>query len=358
MLLFSHLIIAAGALLTSVRHSSRPDPGDFVHLFRQGHRSLSTTRLALPSARVERKGNFFLSVSQTTNSKNRFRWGKRSTRVNPPTRFGSGHHPSYSNTTWTDPTTLSELVVLTVKYYDGPKELAVYDDRRALAIYAPTPRDLAIYDRPKSVALYSEPSYHEWLRVDPNLYHIASKTCAPRLVNSTASEEHQKGFEGMNSVLRCILNSLAKHLTFDKVAHAIGQRDRAPIYALVLLVALFGVLFRVQEHKNLPQPTNYTVFFIPSDGSLLDVIHASGQLMPDQAELVLCEEDHWWTGGKKYTTRRDVFTIVLPHITSSSLPISTCYQSRPTSVRLINRRRGFLRALHDVERSKVEYDLD
>jgi hypothetical protein len=99
------------------------------------------------------------------------------------------------------------------------------------------------------------------------------------------------------------------------------------------------------------------VYISPSDSGFLETIQDL-----DQLEL-LDEHGHWWTGAKTHTTRKDALTIVLPPITSDPLPISSrpqarATQSRATSVRVINRRRGFLRALHDAERSRAEYDLD
>ncbi|KAF8684889.1 hypothetical protein RHS04_01083 [Rhizoctonia solani] len=355
MLFFSHLIIAAGALMTSVRHSSRPEPGDFVHFVRQGHRSLSTTRLAFPSTPVTRK--ISLPVSRMVTPKNIIKWYKRPRTIDGRPQSHPDHHSLYSNATWPDSTSIHERVILTVNYYDGPKDLAVYDHRRALAIHVDTPNDLALYDRPSSLALYSGPAYYDWLLLDPSLYHIASKTCAVRLVKPTAfnKPKHPGDFSRNGWMLHKLLSVLTKHIPTGEVMHSI-TRVSLNVYTLMLLVVLSGMLF--QGRKRLAESIEYDTSTGSHCGGLPAAARTPAHLLFEQVGFSTSEQDCWWTTGEKYMSRKDVLTIVLPHITSNPLPTSARSQSRPTSVRLINRRRGFLRALEGVERSKRTYDLD
>ncbi|CCO37810.1 hypothetical protein BN14_11970 [Rhizoctonia solani AG-1 IB] len=261
-MLFSHLILAAGAVLTSVNHPSRPDPGDFAHLLRQGRLSLSLTRRALPSAGVARRGSSYLSVSPMADSKPRMRWGKRPAKVQRSTRSCPEDHLTlYANATLAGLAPIVERVVVTVKNYDGPKELGMYDDRRALAVYKPTPRDLAIYkptprdlavykptprdlavyDRPRSVALYSGPIYHDWLRLDANLYHIVSKTCAPRLVSPDASSAYQQ------DALGYLIDRLSQVFVIAEVAYTIGQQAKTHGHVFVVAATVIGTVLTFME---------------------------------------------------------------------------------------------------------------
>ncbi|KAF8752058.1 hypothetical protein RHS01_08055 [Rhizoctonia solani] len=337
MLFFSHLIIAAGALMTSVRHSSRPEPGDFVHFVRQGHRSLSTTRLAFPSTPVTRK--ISLPVSRMVTPKNIIKWYKRPRTIDGRSQSHPDHHSLYSNATWPDSTSIHERVVLTVNYYDGPKDLAVYDHRRALAIYVDTPNDLALYDRPSS--LPSTPGQHTTI----GFYWIR-----PTAFNKP---KHPGDFSRNGWMLHKLLSVLTKYIPTGEVMHSI-TRVSLNVYTLMLLVVLSGMLF--QGRKRLAESIVRYIYRLTLWG-LPAAARTSAHLLFEQVGFSTSEQDCWWTTGEKYMSRKDVLTIVLPHITSNPLPTSARSQSRPTSVRLINRRRGFLRALEGVERSKRTYDL-
>ncbi|ELU42936.1 hypothetical protein AG1IA_03034 [Rhizoctonia solani AG-1 IA] len=262
--------------------------------------------------------------------KNIIKWYKRPRTIDGRSQSHPDHHSLYSNATWPDSTSIHERVVLTVNYYDGPKDLAVYDHRRALAIYVDTPNDLALYDRPSSVALYSGPAYYDWLLLDPSLYHIASKTCAVRLVKPTAfnKPKHPGDFSRNGWMLHKLLSVLTKHIPTG------------------------------EGRKRLAESIEYDTSTGSHCGGLPAAARTPAHLLFEQVGFSTSEQDCWWTTGEKYMSRKDVLTIVLPHITSNPLPTSARSQSRPTSVRLINRRRGFLRALEGVERSKRTYDLD
>ncbi|CAE6448337.1 unnamed protein product [Rhizoctonia solani] len=179
MMFVSRLIVAVGALFATARDfSGPPDPGDYANLIRWNARTSTTTRMTghsvapikvLPSGSVTRPRGFSGQSRGFT---------RVYPRLDPPSPIPTPH----SNTTRLDESS-SQWPVFTVLPYEGLKELAPYDDRRALVVYGHTgTQELVVYYRPTAIAIYSGLVNYVQFWVNPKYYDILAHVYRPRFV--------------------------------------------------------------------------------------------------------------------------------------------------------------------------------
>ncbi|KAJ1301293.1 hypothetical protein OPQ81_003697 [Rhizoctonia solani] len=272
MLFMPRILVVAGAILASVRHSSPPEPGSPTsHYFQGSHRALNALRvLAHPSPPASRLSPYF-SVSRLIRSKGRIRW-RRSTTI-PSV---SNHHASYPYSQLLPSTGLlyknqtlegPHSVLFGPTNYSGPKQLALIDERRALTLYrSDRSSALASHSRPSSLTLYTGPINYIQFWIDPRHYDIVVSLYRMRFVNSApmfsqythleprdfdqcAYHPSHHPLETMLAADRSILLEVfnlvpLKRLTigvFDREPVERASRTLAHIYALGFIVSLLLV---------------------------------------------------------------------------------------------------------------------
>ncbi|CAE6410020.1 unnamed protein product [Rhizoctonia solani] len=377
MLFVSRIVFTMGAFFASTQHVlKRPDPGDHVDLIHQGPRALGlSTALQPPSTPI-------LSVSSSVplpglaRPRRLLRWGEILTNAITPAIHTGSTYPSYTNVTWTNYRFTERIS--TVPYYDGPKSLTLYDDRRALAVYASVPRDLAVYRHPSSVAIYTGPIDYIQFWPDLHSYWVLLSVYAPRFVSTPMFKDYvhlsQEDFDrwmeelilpGGSLDILSLLNPSAQYLTIGELVRGPAERASramAGLYVLGSLVALAVLLVEkyVELCETFSQDRNQPQSLANSfQTNLLKPIQ---YLSLVSAEPKISGEDAWWAVGGKETAQLGVPTIMLAHITSDPAPVNAKShpESRPTRVRVVDRRRAFLHALANLKPSRNggRWDLD
>ncbi|EUC61511.1 hypothetical protein RSOL_396390 [Rhizoctonia solani AG-3 Rhs1AP] len=374
MLFVSRIVFTVGAFFASTQHVlKRSDPGDQVHLIHQGPRALGL------SAPFEPPPTVMLSVSSSIHPHGLarpgrlFRWGGLLTRANTPPIHICSTHPSYSNVTSVN-YRLTEQIP-TVLYYDGPKSLTLYDDRRALAVYASSPRDLAVYHHPSSVVVYTAPINYIQFWPDLHSYQVVSSVYSPRFVSTPMFKEYtylsRVDFDqwmeelillGGSSDILSLINPSAHYFTIGQLVRGPEEwatRAMAGLYVLGSLVALVVLLIEKCVElcetfgRYLGQPQ------LPANSSQANFLKPIQYSSLVSAEPSINGDDIWWVVDGEHAAQLGALTIMLAHITSDPTPINA--QSHPESrARVVGRQRGFLHALANLEssRNRGRWDLD
>ncbi|KAH7337430.1 hypothetical protein B0J17DRAFT_629017 [Rhizoctonia solani] len=290
------------------------------------------------------------------------RWGRESTGTSTSIVLALPNlQLPYPNFTLPYVDTLPQSMILTVPYYDDPKDLIPYDDRKALAVYAPTPCGLAVYHRPNSVIIYTGPVDFTKFWVDLHLHLVVSKTYAQQFKSTYLFKEYVHWVELMLSGgIPSLLDPL-EYITIDEPVQRPEERASCTmngLYTLGNLVALTVLLSNVYtELYELGRRRGQQPAFINS--SQRDLLRSIQDLTRVPVEVKVGDEDDWpWWATDEDTACSEFLTIILAHITSDPTPIDSL---RQTQARVVKRRRGFLRALVDLKSSRNgggEWDLD
>ncbi|KAH7337420.1 hypothetical protein B0J17DRAFT_629010 [Rhizoctonia solani] len=365
--------MVAGAFMASVRETSRPDPGGLPNLV---HASPPRTLSTLAQIKVLQKAPTLKTepsarVARLVRSKALAGWGRSSCRpstpVNSPvlsTPCRSTIQPSrLTESLYINHTTSiqsSEAVSFGPASYEGPKDLVVIDDRRALVVYGSHgPRALVVYSRPCSLSLYTGPINYIQFWVDTRNYELIASIYQPRFQAGSwlfkeyahlnpASFEKRKYqttedpidilLSGDRSILREMFDLVpSKYLTigdFKRRPEEWTSRVLAHLYALGIVVSL--VCMTVEEFSELQQAlAESPASFIHSDSAILGHIETQIPLDEMAEETAPCTTDEWWNGGKKEIGKVDVvtthFDTFISHpITSLDSPTPISVPTRPT----------------------------
>ncbi|CAE6399836.1 unnamed protein product [Rhizoctonia solani] len=192
MLFVSRFVVTVGAFFATVcDFSNRPNSGDYASVSLRGSVMLTTAwieRSAVPALEVNPYGLLSrLALSRARVKRRRLSLPPERSFVKYPLTIDS--NPStpassiYPNLTQSADGTAAQSLTLTVLPYNGSKDLAYYDDRRALIVHGYTgPRELAIYYRPASLAVYTALNNYVQFWVDPHHHELVTNAYRSRFV--------------------------------------------------------------------------------------------------------------------------------------------------------------------------------
>ncbi|CAE6522037.1 unnamed protein product [Rhizoctonia solani] len=323
----SRILGTIGAFMASTRQILiQTNSGVYVHLIHPGPQTLCMPQV-IPLSAAPSLLRYPLAFSRATRSRILARSGRKYTRAAtsitltlPTPRLP---HPNV-NLTCTNP--LVKRMIITVPYYDGPTDLARYDDRKVVAVYVPTPCSLAVYHRPNSVAIYTGPMDFTRFWLNLHSHRVVSRVFTQRFKDAYMFKDWVEKLILSDVIpsLPRLLNPLVYYITIDE---EIQWAERAS-WTMAGLYTLSTTVFMA--------------------------------VLLSEAYLELCKlvkpqvgnEDDWpWWAIDENTARSEVLTIMLAHITSDPIPINTL---RQTQARVVNRRRGFLRALGTSNKAGTE----
>ncbi|CAE6432375.1 unnamed protein product [Rhizoctonia solani] len=367
MLFVSRFVVSVGALFASARDfSSRSHPGDYASLTNWGP-VISTAawvrgHSATPALNVKPSA----LVSRFVSSRRRV---KRPRLSLPPERLFVKRPlalaaPSSVSTQFTHPNltqpgngSSDQSIVLTVLPYDGPKDLAYRDDRRALTVHGYTgSRELvnAVYWRSASLVIYTGSIDYVRLYVNPSHYELIAHIYRPRFVTGIYLANNHghldpTDFERwvvdnpVNALMHSDLPHLLQASFFPPQYITIGRFERqleeriawilASFYALGFLFTLSTMLF--EEYIELRKVLGQSAAL--SSDSNCDLFALPNVAYPSPSkEFENMAKGNWWKIGEEETRTSKYSTSItfpeFPVITTLDLtPPTNAYAPIPPS---------------------------
>ncbi|KAG8728483.1 hypothetical protein FRC11_010955 [Ceratobasidium sp. 423] len=329
----SRIVISVGAFLASARDfSSRPDPGGYTNLVHPQLGTLNIPQVTGHSATPVHKTYPSRPAFRVAPSRNPFGCAQRFIKIESSRPFvhstldrvlpASTSTYSIPNTTLLDDNS-TESTILTVLPYDGSKDLAHYDGRRALITFGyHGSRELAVYYRPTALLVYTGPTNYVRFWVNPSHHELVAYVYRPRFVVGTYLAKEYSHLDPTNFGRWTVDNPIDMLLASDRsyllevfgltspLYITLGKFERrfeergswvlAYLYVVGILLAL-GITATEEytEPRKALRRDHSAVLTTPSRGDCDSVALPGVMNQALSEELDAVTEGNWWKIDKK-----------------------------------------------------------